>query len=193
MAVFGAKVEDILPTAEPFRLTMQDTLAGEAVRLPLVLRGAEVLARDAAGQAVATRHHYGKGTAIFFGTALTLGYHRHPDPQAGEWITAPAQSQAREMAVSAATNAPRVFFRGMKCPEGLVAILTNPGAECRVRIAFRGTIRDIEDVLTARRFRASSQKGVSETEVKVPTGGVSILLARTNGENPGHTAAIQPR
>jgi beta-galactosidase len=176
--VFGVKVEDILPMAEPFRLTMQDTLAGEAMRLPVALRGAEVFARDAAGQAVATRRHHGKGTTIFVGTALTLGYHRHPDPQAGEWITAPAQPHAREMAVSAATKAPRVFFRGMKCPEGLVAILTNPGAECRVRIAFRGTVRDIEDVLTARRIRASPRKGVSETEVTVPAGGVSVLLAR---------------
>ena len=177
--MFGVKVEDLVPVAGPFALTPQDTQAGEFARMPLALRGAEVLARDAAGRAVATRHRHGKGAAIFFGTALTLGYHRHPDPKAGEWIAAPARAHARKMAVSATTKAPRVFFRGMSCPDGLVAILTNPGVACRVRVAFRGAVGDVEDVLAAKRLKAVSRNGLSETNVTLPAGGVTILLART--------------
>jgi hypothetical protein len=67
----------------------------------------------------------------------------------------------------------------MAFPAGLAAILTNPGAECRVRVAFRGPALDIEEVLTARRFKATATNGVSETEVLVPAGGVSVLQART--------------
>jgi beta-galactosidase len=177
--VFGVKVEDILPAAGPFALTPQDKQAGDEMRLPLTLSGAEVLAKDAQGQPVATRHRYRKGTAYYFGTALALGYHRHPDRQSGEWIAAAARPLAHEMSVSATTEAPRVFFRGLKCPDGPAAILTNPGPECRVLVGFRGTVRDIEEVLTARRFEAKATGGGCEIEVVVPAGGVSVLHACT--------------
>ena len=105
------------------------------MRLPITLCGAEVLARmrraSRSRRAIATA----RARPDYFGTALTLGYHRHPDPQAGEWIAAPGRPRV-EMTVSATTKAPRVFFRGLKCPEGLVAILTNPGAECRCESRF---------------------------------------------------------
>jgi beta-galactosidase len=176
--VFGAQADDIQPATAPFRLTPRDKEAGDTMRLPLTLRGAEVLAKDAHGQPVATRHRHGKGEAIYFATALTRGYHLHPDPQAGEWIAAPARAHARAMDVSATTKAPRVFFRGLKCADGLAAILTNPGPECRVRVAFRGGAREVEDTLTGRRYKAASRNGVSEIEARVPAGGVTVLLAK---------------
>jgi hypothetical protein len=175
--VFGVKVEDMIPMARPFALTGQDTQAGEYVRLPITPLGAKVIARDAKESPVATLNRHHKGEATFFATALTLGYHRHPDPKAGDWIAAPARAHARKMVVSATTEAPRVFFRGMTCPDGLVAILTNPGAACRVQVAFRGEVGDIKDVLTGRPVKAVFRDGVSETEVTVPAGGVTILLA----------------
>ena len=138
-----------------------------------------MLAKDAEGKATATVHRFGKGTAYYFGTVLALGYHRHPDRQAGEWIAAAARPAARTMRISATTDAPRVFFRGLKCPEGLAAILTNPSPECRVRVAFRGPVQDIEDVLTAWRFNAAAGASVSEIDVPLPAGGVSVLLARS--------------
>ena len=104
MDVFGVKVDDIQVVPGEFALTPRDSRAGEAIRLPLLLRGAEALEKSADGMPVATRHRYGKGTAIFFGTSLCWGYHTHSDPQAGQWIAAPALPQAREMAVSAATK-----------------------------------------------------------------------------------------
>ena len=180
--VFGVKVGDFQPVNEPFRLTPRDKQAGDTMRLSLTLCGAEVLARDAARQVVATRHRHGKGTAIFFGTALTLGYHRHPDPQAGEWIAAPARALARAMSVSTTTQAPRLFFRGMSCPDGLAAILSNPGAACRPRVAFRGEVRDVEDVLSGRRFKAAARNGAGEIEVNVPAGGVVLLHARCGAD-----------
>ena len=177
--VFGVKVEDILPTEGAFALTPQDRQAGDEMRLPLTLCGADVLAKDAQGRPVATLQHYGKGKVYFYGTALALGYHRHPDSQAGDWIAAPVHAATREMSVSATTDAKRVFFRGLKCPEGLAAILTNPGDECSVLVSFRGSVRNVKNVLTSEDLKVDKHEDVSEITVKVPAGGVTILLART--------------
>ena len=106
----------------------------------------------------------------YFGTALTLGHHRHPDPQAGEWLAAPARSHAAAMPVSAMTPARAVFFRGLRCPDGLVAILTNPDAECLVQIAFRGEFPQVEEVLGATRLTTTSRDGLSYCDVKYPPG-----------------------
>ena len=177
--VFGVKVDDIQVMPGAFTLSPHDSRGGEAIRLRLVLRGADVLEKGTDNLPAATRHCYGKGTAILFGTALTWGYHKHPDPRAGDWIAAPALPQARAMAVSASTKAPRVFFRGLKCPEGLVAILTNPGRECGVRVAFRGKFAEIRDVFGAGTIQPALRDGVSEVEVRVPAGGECFLLARS--------------
>ena len=104
--VFGVKVDDIQVMPGAFTLSPHDSRGGEAIRLRLVLRGADVLEKGTDNLPAATRHCYGKGTAILFGTALTWGYHKHPDPRAGDWIAAPALPQARAMAVSASTKAP---------------------------------------------------------------------------------------
>ena len=63
------------------------------------------------------------------------------------------------MAVSAATKAPRVFFRGLKCPAGLAAILTNPGPECRVTVTFRGAFAEVADALAGRRIKPVFRQG----------------------------------
>ena len=143
-----------------------------------MLRGAEAIEHDARQQPVATRHRYGKGTAIFFATALTQGYHRNPDPQAGRWIAAPAQPAARQMDVSATTEAPRILFRPMKCPEGLVAVLINPGDTASVRVAFRGPVDQVEELLTAGKFPTVAGDGVRELNAVIPPGKVCVLLAR---------------
>jgi hypothetical protein len=177
--VFGAKVDDIQVMPGTFRLTRRDAYSGEAIRLPLVLKGAEVLEKGGDDVPVATRHRYGKGTAIFFGTALTWGYHKHPDPQAGEWIAAPARPHARQMAVLAVTKAPRLFFRGLQCPDGLAAILTNPGPQCEAIVTFRGAFAEISDVLAGRRLEPVLRQGGSDVRIDIPAGGVRVLRART--------------
>ena len=168
----------MIPVADPFALTKQDAQAGEYVRLPITPLGAKVLARDAKGNPVATSNRHGKGEAIFFGTALALGYHRHPDPVAGDWIAAPARDHARKMAVSAATEAPRVFFRGMGCPDGSVAILTNPYEACRVRVTFQGDFGDVKNVLAGEPVKTVARGGATDANITVPAGGVTILLAQ---------------
>ena len=70
----------------------------------------------------------------------------------------------------------------MKCPEGLVAILTNPGAECAVRVAFRGAVADAEDVLTATKLPVVSDGELHEVDAKVPAGGTIIVLGRSHAE-----------
>ncbi len=180
--VFGIKVDDLVPVGDAFSLTPKDEHAGAFARMPITLRGAKVLACNATGSPVATRHRHGKGEVIFFGTALTLGHHKHPDAKSGNWIAAPARAPASKMRVSATTKAPRVLFRGMSCPEGLVAILTNPGAEASVRVTFRGDVRVIENVLAKQRIKAVSRNGAIAIDVRVPAGGVTVLLARTKAK-----------
>jgi hypothetical protein len=178
--VFGVKVDDIEVVPGEFPLTRRDSRGGEAIRLRLALQGAEVIEQGADGSPAATRHRYGKGTAILFGTALTWGYHKHPEPQVGDWIAAPAVPVARAMAVSATTKAPRVFFRGLQGPDGLAAILTNPGPECRATVTFRGAVADVSDVLAGRQLKPALRQGASEIEVTVPAGGACVLRARTH-------------
>jgi len=86
------------------------------------------------------------------------------------------------MSVSATTDAKRLFFRSMKCSEGLAAILTNPDGECRVQVRFRGSIRNVKNVLTGEDLKADNHDDTSEITVKVPAGGVTILLAQTEGK-----------
>jgi hypothetical protein len=176
--VFGVKVDDIEVMPGEFALTPRDSRGGEAIRLRLALQGAEVMEQGADGSPAATRHRYGKGTAILFGTALSWGYHKHPEPQVGDWIAAPAVPEARAMAVSAATKAPRVFFRGLQGPDGLAAILTNPGAECRATVTFRGAFAEVAEVLAGQRIKPVSRQGASEVEITLPAGGACVLRAQ---------------
>ena len=147
------------------------------MRLPFSLRGAQALVTDSKGRPVAARHRYGQGEALFFGTALTLGYHRHCDPQAGEWIAAPARPYVRDMRVSATSTAPRLLFRGLNCPQGTAAILANPGPECHARVAFRGSFREILEVLTAQKYKVAPSRDINEIKVRIPAGGGAVLLA----------------
>ena len=45
---------------------------------------------DATGRPGATKHRFGKGTAYYYATALSLGYFRHPKAEVRRWIVAPA-------------------------------------------------------------------------------------------------------
>jgi len=110
--VFGVKVA-IAAYAQRICVDQPRCQAGRWWISP-TLCGAEAIERTSTG----SRRHptslwQGHGHLLRHG--VDTGYHRHPDPQAGQWIAAPARRAAREMAVSAATKAPRVFFRGMKC------------------------------------------------------------------------------
>ena len=82
------------------------------------------------------------------------------------------------MAVSATTKAPRVFFRGLQGPDGLAAILTNPGPECRATVTFRGAFAEVPEVLAGRRLRPALRQGASEIEITLPPGGVCVLRAK---------------
>ena len=127
----------IQPMPGPFTaLAARDARAAKRSACGLRFDGAEAIEKDADGLPVATRHRFGKGTAIFYGTALTLGYHQQQEPKAQPSGSPPRGRGACEMAVSASTTAPRVFFRGLKCPEGLAPLLTiRADAACEWRSA----------------------------------------------------------
>ena len=66
--VFGADASDIYPVEKPYSVTAANEQAGELWKLPLVMKGGQVLVRDREGKPFAVRHQFGKGQAIYFAT-----------------------------------------------------------------------------------------------------------------------------
>ncbi|MBE2215397.1 MAG: beta-galactosidase [Opitutaceae bacterium] len=175
--VFGLVVGDILPEAAPFPFTSTDVQAGDSMRLTLGLRGAETVASDRDGRPIATRHRFGRGTALYFATALAAGYHRHPDPQARQFISEAALASASTLDITARSTSARIVFRPLRSTEGLAAILVNHGETSTVHVTFRGPVRSVAEVTTGRSISVATSNGRSEVEISVPADGVAVLLA----------------
>ena len=88
--VFGADASDIDPVEKPYSVTAANEQGGELWKLPLVMKGGQVLLRDREGKPFAVHHQFGKGQAIYFATALTLAYRRRNNEQVQKWIVQPA-------------------------------------------------------------------------------------------------------
>ena len=63
--VFGADASDVYPVEKPYSVTDANEQGGELWKLPLAMKGGQVLLRDREGQPFAIRHQFGKGQAIY--------------------------------------------------------------------------------------------------------------------------------
>jgi hypothetical protein len=176
--VFGVEASDIYPVKadEPYSVTPQNEAAGELWKLPLELKGAEVVLRDRDGKPFATRNHFGKGQVLCFESALTLAYFKRNNPVIQQWIVNPAQKSQAHALVQMKQGSDRVGFRGLVYPSGLAAVLTNWGAAATVTVAFRGDHK-VADTLTSKPVRVAQERGVTLATVELPAGAVSILKA----------------
>ncbi len=176
--VFGVEASDIYPVKadEPYSVTPQNEAAGELWKLPLELKGAEVVLRDRDGKPFATRNHFGKGQVLYFESALALAYVKRNNPVIQQWIVNPAQKAQAHALVQMKQGSDRVGFRGLVYPSGLVAVLTNWGAAATVTVAFRGDHK-VADTLTSKSVRVAHERGVTLVTVELPAGAVSILKA----------------
>jgi len=178
--VFGCDVEEIAPTWAPFSLTGEDKEAGESWLVSLrVLEGAEpVLWAENAGP-VATRNSFGKGEAVFVGTALTLGYYSREESAAARWIAAPALAKGLHLPVNVIGASPAISFRGMVHPSGArVAVLTNWGPATVVTVRLQGHFDSVMELTTGATVETSSYSESTTATVSLEAGGVRVIIAR---------------
>lgn len=176
--LFGIEASDIYPVkpSEPFSVTTRNERGGELWKLPLELRGAEVVLRDRDGHPFATRHRFGRGQALYFESAVTLGYYKRSNPLVQEWIVAPALKTQMQAAVQIRKAPATVGFRGLITKGGAMAILTNWGEAETVVVGFRGQNK-VSDALTGAPVEVSREPEMTLATVKLAAGGVSVLRA----------------
>jgi beta-galactosidase len=176
--VFGIQASDIYPVKadEPYSVTSQNERGGELWKLPLELRGAEVILRDRQGKPFATKHHFGKGQAFYFESAVALGYLKRNSPVVQQWIIEPAMKLEANAQVRVKKAPSTVGFRGLLHPSGPLAILTNWGDTDTVVVSFRGDYT-VADTLTGARVEVTHRQGATLATLVLPAGAVSLLTA----------------
>jgi|GEM_PF-973166 len=176
--VFGLTVADIDPVEEPYSLTEANELGGQSWRLPLGLQGAEVMASDRTGLPFATRHRFGRGTAIYYTTALSLAHWQRVNPTVGSWIAAPALQAGAAAPVRLIKGSRDLSFHALEYPEGKLAILSNWGDADEVTVCFRGEYRSVQEVLAGISPTVRHNSGDTTVSLRVPAGAVVVLDAK---------------
>lgn len=176
--VFGVQAFDIYSVRadQPYSITGQDERGGELWKLPLELKGAEVLLRDKEGDPFATRNHFGKGQVIYYESALTLGYFKRHNPTVQQWITEPAIKAQGDALVQMKRGSAGVCFRGLTHPSGPVAILSNWGNADTVEISFRGDY-SVAETLTGMPVKVTHEGNRTVATIELPAGAVGVLKA----------------
>ena len=177
--VFGVEASDIYPVKadEPYSITNQNERAGELWKLPLELKGAEVVLRDREGKTFATRHKFGKGQALYFESAVTLAYFKRSHPFVQRLITKPALEAQAGALVEMTRGSPKVGFRGLTCPSGPIAVLTNWGDAETVTVSFRGD-HAVSEALAGKPVGTTRAQGRTLATVQLPAGAVALLRAK---------------
>ena len=174
---FGVEATDIYPVqpAEPYSVTSQNEQGGELWRLPLELKGSEVMMRDAEGNAFAVKHSFGKGEVFYYASAVTLAYKRRNNPVVQQWIIEPALKQVSEMPIQLRQGSDRVIFRGLAGSSGSAAILSNWGETQTAVVSFRG-IHKVKNAITGEPVPATADQGNTIASFPLPAGTSVVLM-----------------
>lgn len=179
--VFGVEAFDIYPVKvdEPYSVTRENEEAGELWKLPLEVKGAEVLLRDQEGKPFAVRHRLGKGEVIFYESALTLAYAKRGSAEIGRWIAQPAADKSASLPVTVSQGSETVTFRGLVHHSGPVAILCNWGDSEQVTVRFQGK-HHVREVLRGGALKLDERShGLTYATVELPAGSVALLKVDT--------------
>jgi beta-galactosidase len=177
-AVVGFQLHDIESLEQPFSLGSHGERGGELWRLDLALRGAEVLLRDGAGKPVATSHRFGRGTACYYATALSLGYFHRPQAEVRRWIAAPALRRKSALPVEMENGSERVVFRGMVTPTQRLAILTNWGPKTTATVSFQGDLHRVVEAQSGLELELRHERGRTIVDVALEDGAAAIVVAQ---------------
>lgn len=174
--LFGVEADDIYPVqaANPYSVTPQNELGGELWRLPLELKGAEVVMRDGDGNPFEVKHNFGKGQVYYFESAVTLAYLRRNNPVVHQWIIEAALRHASEMPIQLKQGSETVIFRGLVGASGSTAILTNWGETQKAVVSFRGA-QKVKNALTGEPVQTTTEQGNTLATITVPAGTSAVL------------------
>ncbi len=175
--VFGADASEVDPVEKPYSVTAANEQAGELWRLPLEMKGAQVLIRDREGKPFAIRHQFGKGQAIYFATALTLAYQRRNNEQVQKWIVQPALAANAEMPMKLEKGSGQISFRALAGPGKAFAVLSNWGQTETVVVSFSGDYKKVVNALSGTLVKSTMVGGKTLVTMSLPAGGVLVLEA----------------
>lgn len=181
--LFGVEASDIYPVKvdEPYSITDQNEQAGELWKLPMDLKGAEVILRDRDGKPFATSNRFGKGHVLYFESALTLAYFKRNNPVVQQLIVKPAIEAQTDALVRLTKGSDKICFRGLTHPSGPVAILSNWADSGSVVVTFRGHFT-ASDGLTGKSVPVAYEQGRTLATVALRGGAVAILKANKAAE-----------
>ena len=179
--LFGVEASDIYPVqaANPYSVTSQNEQGGELWKLPLEMKGAEVVMRTKSGKPFEVKHAFGMGQVYYFESAVTLAYARRLNPIVQQWIVAPALAEVASQKVSMLQGSRKILFRGMTLPDGAGAILSNWGDAGQAVISFRGAYA-VTDAITGASVPVTQNNGHTLATVNLPAGSVAVLRTTTS-------------
>ncbi len=172
--VFGADTSDVEPVEKPYSVTAANEQAGELWKLPLVVKGGQVLVRDLQGKPFAVRHQFGKGHAIYFASALTLAYRRRNNDQVQQWIIQPALAASAGAPVKLVKGSGQISFRALEAPGCAFAVLSNWGPAETVTVSFTGEYTRVADALSGAALQPTRAGG--KTTVTAALGAEKALV-----------------
>ena len=182
--VFGFTLEDIQAQWEPFAFSENDR-AGEQWRCVIPTGAGKALLHGPDRRPAAVEHSFGKGRAIYYGTALTLGYLHRGDERVRDWITAPAVLASRDLPVRMKEGPALCSFRAMEADGASAAVLSNWGKAARATVQFPAATQSVVEILSGaliplrRKGGVEVKSGGAEVEIELKDGGCAVLIART--------------
>ncbi|MGC2250576.1 MAG: beta-galactosidase trimerization domain-containing protein, partial [Acidobacteriaceae bacterium] len=176
--LFGAEATDLDPMQpdHPYSVTAENEEGGELWKLPLELKGAEVVLRTPDGKPFEVKHAYGNGNVFYFESAVSLAYDMRFNPIVQQWIVAPSLADASHQQVALTQGSGEIMFRGMVQPDGLAAVLSNWGDAQKAVVSFLGDDK-VVDTMTGETVPVTEENGRTLATVNMNAGAVTILKA----------------
>jgi beta-galactosidase len=175
--LFGVEADEIYPVKPdtPYSVTPAHELGGELWKLPLEVKGADVILRDNDGNPFEVTHRYGKGRVTYFTSAVTLAYLRRENEIVHQWILEPAVKEEAEMPVRLKQGSDHLIFRGLTGAPGSSAVLINWGDTQTAVVSFAGIWR-VKNAATGAEVPVTSDQGNTDANVTIPEGTTVVLL-----------------
>lgn len=175
--LFGVEAVEIYPVqpSNPYSVTPQNELGGQLWKLPLAVKGAEVLLRDPDGNPFAVKNTYGKGQVYYFTSAVTLAYLRRGNPVVYQWILEPALKQVSDMPIQLKQGSDHLLFRGLTGASGSTAILTNWGDTQTAVVSFKG-IHKVKNAVNGEQIPVTTDQRSTIVTTSVAAGTSAVLI-----------------
>jgi len=129
-------------------------------------KGAEVFLRDQEGKPFAVKHRAGKGTVIYYESALTLAYAKRVNNQIQQWIAQPAKDGLDRLPVNLKQGSETITFRGLLHQDGPIAILSKWGESENVAVTFRGDYQ-VAELLTGAPVSVDYAQGLTSATLRL--------------------------